>query len=258
MLMYEVCWIHALAPNWAEEVLIPRLGAIDHDERDAAWAGFLSGAGKLTPKLFCLIKSELLLRVKESSGADLTNTHHLASLVLSGWLNVDNDCKRLVTSDEFRCALLCGSNAFRSHVLWQLARSIERDAGDTSLEDAQHLFREVWPKQKEVRNGSITSRMCELLFSTPECLATLTELLLPFLTKVTVDDRLHLYFRGKSENIVTKQGKKLLLVFHRILGSDVTAWPYDAGDTLEKIADSDSTICLDRKYQELMLKWNSR
>jgi hypothetical protein len=157
--------------------------------------------------------------------------------------------------------LLHADDDFRSHILWQIERWSEikeKDLGEKWAEKLSELLRDVWPSHKSAKTPLVSARLFDLAFSNVERFPEIAEIILPQLT--TIDrDHLTLHILRKSKgNIVELYPQKTLKLLHAVLPDNVATWPYNIGETLQRISEADSSLNSDEKLLELKRKWNAR
>jgi hypothetical protein len=183
----------------------------------------------------------------------------LAYLILQGWIQPDENEVSLVSDDELRDILLYGGDDFRSQILWQLQHSLD----NATVEDfeglilkSESLFRDVWPRQRSVKNPTMSRQLFEWLVSNDKIFPKLTEAVLPLLTAISQANWLH--FPPEVDEIIKKHPRLFLRMLGAILPDEIAGWPYDMGDIFEKINHADRDLLSDALFQELMRKWTSR
>lgn len=260
MLSHHLRWLHSVAREWTERHLLSVLEGEDKEDRETLVDGFLWNPC-LDPSLYLRLKPALLLIVCEPEQPlrDMRMTS-LASFVLSGWFapSAENE-ERLVNNDEFHDLLLRGGDDFRSRVLWQIERQFKGDKQQDRLKGrrhAQELFRDVWPRQKVVKNPKTSARLCELLLSNHEAFLPLVDLVLPLMT--TIPHGVYRLRHDETEKISRDYPERFLAVLHAVLPESVCEWPYGIGGALEAIAETDETLLSDHRFVELKRRWDSR
>jgi hypothetical protein len=261
IISHDLGWFHQLVPEWTEHHLLSILDAENQEDREALWAGFLWNARVTSPAFYLRLKPAMLTLVKEKNPSREGHVQSLAYLMLLGWIAPGATKEgRWISNAEFRDVLLHGGDEFRSQILWQLERGLE-DNDESShrkwLARAAEFFQDVWPRQRAVKNPTMSVRLCELLLSNSDTFPELVDFVLPFLTKITRGVGL-LHLRSEASDIFDKHAKRLLTLLHAVLPDDVSSWPYGIGDVLEKIGTTDSELLSDTRLQELKRKWNAR
>jgi hypothetical protein len=254
-------WLHSLVPEWTERHLLSVLEENGDGDREAFWAGFLWNANLRGPALFLRLKSAMLTLVKEGGAPREGRAQSLASLILSGWITgITKGGDQLVSNAEFRDALLHGGDEFRAQVLWQIERGLddEEDSHGDRLSRMAEFFQSVWPRERAVKNSAMSMRLCGVLLSNSKSFAGLFDVVLPLLTKVAQGIDLDLLALHTGDNIVNNHPGRLLQLLHVVLPDDVSDWPYDTGDVLERIAATDGRLLSDKRLQRLRRKWSAR
>ena len=259
---HHLGWFHRFLPEWTEHHLLSILDADDDEDREALWAGFFWNPRVTSATLYLRLKPAVLTLVSERGASREGHVQSLASLTLLGWksTNPAND-ERLVSDAEFRDAVLHGGDEFRSQVLWQIQVGIN-DREESGRRQwsvrAVDFFEHVWPRQRSVKNSSMSIRLCELLLASTESFPDLIDAVLPLLTKITGGIGLHLNVQNEVSRIIDKCPERLLTLLDVVLSDDVADWPYGIGDVLEKIGAADNNLLLDERFQGLNRKWSAR
>lgn len=254
IMSHHLAWFHQLVPEWTERHL---LSIIDDDtaDRAALWAGFFWNPQLTSVVFYYRLKPALLSLAKQRDPSREAYVQSLAGLILSGWTRTEDDT-RLVSGDEFRDVLLHGGDGFRSHILWQLKRVFANDDRDRWVAQAQELFRDVWPRQRSVKNPTMSIRLVELLLSSKDVFPELAEIVMPLLT--TIDGKPTLHFRSDVHEIIDNYPELFLRLLEILLPEDVTSWPYGIADVLERLGESDAASLSDTRLERLKRKWNAR
>jgi hypothetical protein len=258
MISHHLGWCYHHFSTWTEQHLLSILDRDDEEDMEALWAGFFWNPSIPNAAFYSRLKPALLALMKARDSSQ-RQVQSLAYLAISGWIALDMKGERQISNSEFHEALLHGGDEFRSHILWQIRRELEdkmesnrSDWLDRSLE----FFQKVWPREKVVKNPTMSIRLCELLLSNNETFSKLVDAVLPLFTKITRG--FHLYLRGDAGVIIDNHPERLLTVLHMVLPDEVSDWPYDIGDVLERIGAADSNLLSDTRLQGLMRKWRGR
>jgi hypothetical protein len=224
IMSHSLGWLHDLAPSWAELHLLSIIEADDADDQSAFWAGFLSNPQITSDDFYLRLKPALLARAKKIDSANDWYVQSLAYLILWGWVTTRADGQeRLVSGDECRDVLLYGRDELRSQTIWQFERALAN--ADSSgfarwASDSQEFFRHVWPRQRSVKNSTMSRALVELLVSNVGVFSTLAEIVLPLLTKIDHADGL--YFGDRVHAIVDQQPSVFLDVLQAVLPDEAS------------------------------------
>jgi SIR2-like domain len=257
---HNVGWLHNVVSEWTDRHLVSVIDADNIDDREAFWAGFFWNPRVGSPDLYLRLKPALLALAKEKNPSFETYGQSLAYLISLGWAVIaTSDGSRAVSDEELRDVLLKAGDEFRSHVLWQIERTL--DTKDTAeferwIARGQEFFRQVWPRQQAVKSPKMSTGLVRLLLSNVDAFSKLVDDIVPLLTKVDQSD--HLYFGPRINEIIATHSEAFLGIMHAILPDDPSKWPYGAGELLDKIGESNPKLLADARLQELKRKWNSR
>lgn len=255
-------WLHRIAADWADRNILSILDAGDEEDRESFWDGFLSNPHVRSPALYLRLKPGLLALAQRRGSPRDAHLQSLAEILLSGWITRNGDsAERLISNNEFRDSLLHGGDGLRSHTLWQIERRL-RNKQQNSRNDwsplTLELLQDVWPRQRVVKNPTMSARLCELLISSTDTFSALVDTVLPLLTRITRDIGLHFYLQSGRNNIIKAHPQRLLTLLYAILPDEVTDWPYGIWDTLEQIVAVENSLLSDAQFRELRRRWNSR
>jgi hypothetical protein len=262
ILSHHLGWLHRVAPAWTESHLLSILAAVDTEDNYALWSGFLWNPQITSSQFYLRLKPGLVALVKGASQLREGHLQSLAILALSGWVRTDGVQEARCLSDaEFRDMVLHGGDDFRSHVLWQIAHGLKfhEDASfEQWLDWTLEFFKKVWPREKAVRNPTMSARLCEVLLASANGLPALVDAVLSFLTKLTQAAGLHFFFGDDLAGIVNIHAELLLRLLYTVLPEDASEWPYGVVDLLDKIAEAHARLVSDARLQELRRRWNCR
>ena len=261
VLSHHLGWFHHLTPDWTERHLLSIVDSENIADKEAFWAGVLWNPEVKSPSLFRRIKPALLDFAKQPNASREGHVQALGHLILWGWLATSGtEDTRYVSHDEFRDVLLHGGDLFRSQVLWLAERWLhdQSESGlDDKLDQAVEFFRNVWPRQRAVKNPQMSAGLVHLLVSSRPVFASLVEVVLPLLTKI--ERRSHLYMRNEEQvEIVNRHPGQFLKVLYVVLPDDVSDWPFDIAELLETIENADGELVASRPFRELQRRWNAR
>lgn len=255
-------WFYQIDSSWVEVNLLSILDEDDDDNKNAFWDGFFWGARVPNRKLYVRIKDNLLSYAKMGDKSLRGPNERLAGIILAGWGSIDSDTgKRLVSNVEFRDVLLQVDDEFRSKILWQLTRWVEIKVEEQNLRWTEMLpefLRDVWPRQKIVRTARTSTSLFELAFSNADTFQEIAELILPLLITVNSEYLMLPELRKSKDNIVDIYPDQTLDLLYAILPENVTTWPHDIVDVLQRIGDAGAYLGSDEKLLELKRRWNAR
>jgi len=167
----------------------------------------------------------------------------------------------MISNAEFRDAVLHGGDVFRSQILWQIeqARNDEEESRRREWSAlALEFFKDVWPRQRTVKNPVMSTRLCELLLSSSEGFPELVDIVLPLLTKLTAGMGSNLHLPDETSKIVSKHPKHVLALLDAVLPDEVSDWPYGIEEVLERLSEAGSDVFSDRRLQRLKRMWTAR
>ncbi|MEX1231926.1 MAG: hypothetical protein WEB58_16895 [Planctomycetaceae bacterium] len=251
-------WFYRTVPEWTANHLLSRLEGGNKRDQAAIWAGVFWHPIVTSPELYLRLEPPLLALAKQKDLIREGNIQSLASLVLRGWRWKHPN--RLVSNNEMNDVLLSGGDDVRSHIVWHFQRAFHENVEgeiDDWISDAIELFDRAWPRQRSVKNQRMAFRLVELVTENARAFASLAEVILPLLTKISAPHGL--YFQDEAaDEIIKKHPRLLLKILVAILADDVSKWPYGVGEVLERMATSDDNLSSDPHFRELKLKWDSR
>jgi hypothetical protein len=257
--MHNLGWLHYVVPEWTAQNLVSIIDGDDSDDREAFWAGFFWNPPIGSVDLYVRLKPALLALAKERNPSFESYGQSLAYFICWGWaVAAMSDGSRAVSNEEFRDVLLNAGDEFRSHVLWQIERTLDtKDRADfeQSIERAQEFFRHVWPLQQAVKSPKMSTGIVHLLVSNVGAFPRMAGALIPLLTKIEQSDSLH--FHPEINQVIKNHPEPFLGMLHVILPDDVSKWPYGSGEFLDQIGETDSKLLSDPRLQELKRKWNA-
>ena len=109
---------------------------------------------------------------------------------------------------------------------------------------------EVWPRQKKAKSSRISSKLCDLAFSSVTNFSKIANIILPLLTEINREQIISRNLRKGKTDIVDQFPKETLAILFSILPDDVSAWPYDIEDTFQQIGIADSSLLKDSQLIE--------
>ncbi|OWY03554.1 hypothetical protein B6V75_08975 [Thioclava sp. F1Mire-8] len=259
---YLLNWFHYVDPKWAEDKLLSVLQTNNSETLEAWWTGYLWGARDLPNfDLFQVLKPHLLAKATGQTYEERSNRDKLAGLVLASWGRPDPKTgAERISDDEFRRALLNAGDGFRSRILWQLERwsKEEGESGKFWHPLRERFLRQVWPLQRAARTPQNSARLIELAFSDEDSFMAISEAILPLISKIERDQIVLPSIRRGEGNIVDKHPERVLEILYLALPENANSWPYEIDATLGHIATAAPSLRSDRRWIELMRRWNAR
>jgi hypothetical protein len=266
-------WFHNINPDWTEVNLLSILDENDEDDHNACWSGFLDTTGAdntnkdiayVNQKLYLRIKPSILAIIKKRSLTNSGQYHVLAEVILVGWGTVNDEThQRLTSNDEMRSALLHADETFRSNILFKLKWRLKDNESTTSNtwpEMLPEFLQKAWPLEKTVKSPVISNHLCGLAFLNVEHFPEISKIILPLLITLNENNAssLNSVFHDGNDGFIVKNPHQFLKILDKILPDNVSIWPENTGEILEKIADTDSHLKSSEKLIELKRRWNSR
>ena len=86
----------------------------------------------------------------------------------------------------------------------------------------------------------------------------MAEIILPLLTTIDRDHITIPNLKKSKGTIVDLYPQQSLVLLHKILPDNVSAWPYNIEGILNRIGEVDENLRLDERLIELKRKWRSR
>jgi hypothetical protein len=262
ILFFNLRWLHAIDPKWANATLLPVLESHSSDDRDAAWSGFLWGAQVPSPALYRLLKSSLIDLAVQPQSFRRAYTEALAGILLAGWGSIEEESgKRFISNEEMKSVLLRADDDFRSRVLWQLERWSSREHGTAEEKWSNTIVEflgEVWPRQISARSSNISARLIELAFSEEGRFSDIADVILPLLTKIERDQVMLPNLRRSKDNIVDRDPERVLALLDAILPELAASWPYGIDAHLHRIPKAAPSLNADSRLIDLRRRWDAR
>ena len=258
----HLSWFYEVDPEWTEDNLLSVLRDGSSDEQDAWWAGYLWGIKHIRGfELWERLKPHLVAKVKECSSKRQEKCDGLVAVVLANWAYSDIDRGEVrITDAELHELLLAAGDNFRTRALWQMERSGKGNGKDgqhwRSLQD--RFLRDVWPLQRSARTPQSSASLIELAFSNEDRFMDISKAILPLIGPIE-RCRIELPALRRGEgNVVDAHPERVLEILYVALPEDANKWPYKMDATLLRIATAKSELRVDRRWVELMRRWNSR
>jgi hypothetical protein len=178
---------------------------------------------------------------------------------LAGWGSIHKKTgSRFIVNEEMRNVLLNSDDDFRGQILWHLERwSLDKKNGSWSKK-LPPFFTEVWPRQKQAKNPTMTAKLCNVAFSNEVMFPALADAILPLVTKIDAEGLTFPHIRDPHEKIIQKHPEKTLELLWNVLPKSAARWPYGIGDILGKIEGAKASLKNDARLIELRHRWNAR
>jgi hypothetical protein len=237
---FRVSWLHAVDPAWTQGQILSAADDAEGDG-DAFWSGFLWSARLPNRALYERLKPQLLVRAHQPK----LRRHHsnvLAGLLLSGWLgDEEGPEERLVSDVELRETLIHSDDEMRGQFIWHLQQLLAVNGGKW-----RHLvlpfLRNVWPKQRSVRNAQNSSWLADLAMASGELMPEVVEAILPRLVPVRGPNlQMVLSPDGLLNQPVDRFPRATLDLLWAVLAEDPRQWPYRIEDVLARLAEMEET-----------------
>lgn len=252
---FNLNWFYAIDAAWTERQLISAIET-EGEDQSAVWAGVFWRARVPVEGLYLRLKPRLLELAKSRSLSRRGHIEMLAAFILAGWGNTNSKTgHRAVTDSEARDVLINSDEAFRLHILWQLERWSEGEKHWS--EQVGKFLSNVWPRQKNAKSPKISVRLCELALSNPAIFPEIVDIVLPLLTKADGENLL-LQDLSSKDSVVEKYPENTLALLFAVLPDDISAWPYQIDEVLERIGAANLGLLNDRRLLELRRRWNAR
>jgi hypothetical protein len=259
---HNLNWFHLVDPNWTAANMLSLLDHDDGYDQKAFWSGFFWGSRVPNQRLYERIKRNLLSFTKEGSLPRRGYGEVLAGIILAGWGSRNEETnERWISNDEMRDVLLHVDDEFRSQILWQ-AKTWSETQGDTTgekwSEKLPELLRDVWPRQKAVKTPTVSTRLCDIAFASPDRFPEMVKIVLPLVSTVDSDHLSIPNLHRAEDSLVDLYPRETLALLHAVLPEKVIGWPYDIESILDRIGAADSSLRTDERLLELKRRWNSR
>ena len=170
---YNLNWFFARSPEWTGNRLLIAFDDPASDAYEAAWCGMLWSRRLSAGNLFTKLKPKLLSFSKSKNWAKRGYSEALAAMLLSGWASFNaDDGKQYVSDTELRDLIRETNEDFRIQIAWLAERSAKEvdDYGETSwLPNLLRLITDVWPRDLTIKTPKMSACLCNLAFSSPNC-----------------------------------------------------------------------------------------
>jgi hypothetical protein len=231
-------WFFAHDRAWTEKNLLALLETDpDADVRDAARAGFLYQSNFPDKDLYIRVSPMLLALFAENRGADRP-ADNLRSLILAGWYRRDTDGERLLSSDDFREALLVAGEYDRIGILRLVGNWVEES--EECAAQTVEFIQDVWPRQLAARSPSASTALVSIALRAGDRMPEVTAAVLPVLeTTAEPIDSLP-YVHRSNEDRLSKFPEQHLALLFAILPEDAARWPWGIHQVIERLSAIDA------------------
>lgn len=243
-------WFFNVDPAWTERAILPAISAGGADS-DAVWDGIFWTARLPSRELFQRIKPSLIARAKDGVARRKSN-EVIAGMLLSGWGGEADatEPETLLTDAELREVLIHADDELRSQFLWLLGHW-SKNVQTRWPERLVPFLRTVWPKQRALRNPSVSARLVDLALGSGDQMPTVVEAILPRLVPArSTSMHMMLFTSDGSPHPAYRFPAALLDLLWAVLGEDAQQWPYKIEDVLARLAE-DPVVGSDLRLSEL-------
>jgi hypothetical protein len=250
MLGNQYNWLFNVDPAWTQAALLSVIDADDADG-DALWDGIFWAARMPSPALFQRIKTGLITRAGMTDQRRKSN-EIIAGMLLSGWGGQAEapEPERLITDVELREVLIHADDELRGQLLWHLGHW-SNNVQTRWPERLIPFLRTVWPKQRALRNPSVSARLVDLALGSGDKMPAVVEIILRRLVPArSTSMHMMLATSNNSPHPAHQHPKALLDLLWAVLGEDPQQWPYKIEDTLALLSDDPETAS-DPRLSEL-------
>lgn len=263
MFSHHLGWFYHVDPAWTKQALLSVLVGGDHDDRMAFWAGFLWGGRKPETALYRILQPHLLAIARDKAFEKRGYNQVMAGLILSAWGTPAAPGETALVSDaELRDLILEAGEDFRRTLLWQGEQFAKREEDPTGSGDGWwgrllHLFQDVWPRQFSVRTPAVTSRLCDIAFSSGSRFPKFVQAVLPVVSVIDGDQIFLPTLRQSTPTVVEAFPQQTLDLLYPVLPSNANLWPYGIEDVLKSLASADG-LAGDQRLLELRRRLDKR
>lgn len=250
MLGNQYNWLFNVDPAWTERALLTVVEADDADG-DALWDGIFWSARPPSRPLFQRIKTGLVARARKSASRR-KNNEVIAGMLLSGWGGEANapEPERLLTDSEVREVLIHADDELRGQFLWHLGHW-SNNVQTRWPERLIPFLRDVWPKQRALRNPSVSARLVDLALGSGDQMPAVVSAILPRLVPArSTSMHMMLMTSNLAPHPAHQHPKAILDLLWAVLGEDPQLWPYKIEDTLALLSE-DPVVGTDPRLSEL-------
>lgn len=261
MLSHQLNWLYSIDRAWCEDRLLKMQAEGTDEQVQAFWSGCFWGLrGPPSVELYFRLKPDLLNLARELPRSLSGDSDTLASILLSGWISKSDETgKQFVSNDELRHVLLDTDDEFRGRVLW-LLRSWNKEQSSRSFFDTFEklvlcFLKNVWPKQKTLKNGAMSERLCDLVFECGDFFPIALNAIAPLLTKIR-DSRTNLiglHPGSEGVDLVKRYPEEVVRLLSIILPDDAQTWPWDIRSILDRILNAQPRLAGDVRMKGLQL-----
>ena len=180
------------------------------------------------------------------------NNEVIAGMLLSGWGGEADalEPERLLTDSELREILIHADDELRRQLLWHLGHW-SNNVQTRWPERLIPFLRNVWPKQRALRNPSVSARLVDLALGSGDQMPAVVSVILPRLVPArSTTMHMMLMSSGAEPHPAHRHPKALLDLLWAVLGDDPQLWPYKIEDTLALLSD-DPEVGSDPRLSEL-------
>lgn len=238
MLGNQYNWLFNVDPTWVERTLLPTINADDADG-DALWDGIFWSARMPSRALFGRIKPALVVRARKTA-MRRRNNEVIAGMLLGGWGGQEDapEPERLLTDAELREVLIHADDELRGQLLWHLGHW-SNNVQTRWPERLIPFLRDVWPKQRALRNPSVSARLVDLALGSGDKMPAVVSVILPRLVPARSSSmHMMLMTSGPEPHPAHRYPKALLDLLWAVLGDDPQLWPFKIEDTLALLSDN--------------------
>jgi SIR2-like domain len=243
-------WLFYVDPAWTERTLLSVVEADDADG-DALWDGIFWSAQIPQRSLFPRMKAGLIARARKTRSRR-KHDEMTAGFLLAGWGGEEEAAApgQLLTDVELREVLIHADDELRGQVLWHLG-NWSKNTATRWPERLVPFLKTVWPKQRALRNPSVSARLVDLALGSGEQMPAVVEAILPRIVPTrSTSMHMMLMTSGAEPHAAHRHPKALLDILWAVLGEDPQQWPYKIEDTLALLSE-DSEVGSDPRLSEL-------
>ncbi|WP_242154333.1 SIR2 family protein [Sphingomonas sp. BAUL-RG-20F-R05-02] len=243
-------WFFNVDPGWTEYAILPAICGNGADA-DAVWDGIYWTARTPTRAAFALIKPGLIAQARQG-GARRKSNDVISGMLLGGWGGEADaaEPERMLTDIELREVLIHADDELRGQFLWHLGHW-SNNVQTRWPERLVPFLRTVWPKQRALRNPSVSSRLVDLALGSGDQMPAVVEVILPRLVPTRSTSMHMMLFTGDgSPHPAYRYPAALLDLLWAVLGDDVQQWPYKIEEALDRLGE-DPVVGSDPRLAEL-------
>lgn len=244
-------WLDSNKPKWTKKNLLPVFNNGQEDDKKAIRQGFFRNHNVPEITFFKKIIPSLLDEVETNHIEDERHFETLIGFLLVGWITKEKN-QRLIDKKEVRSILIKASPAFRARFLWQIWVWYKEDRDNNQwIEGTITFFKEVWPRQKNVRNLTVTDYVCEIIISRPDLFERMYGVGRDFLGKVEKSSHWMNQLDDEASLIIKNHPILLIKMLYQVLPEDSALWPYGFDSLLQTISKVVPDITLESEFIEL-------